>query len=569
MGRRKNYSLDAAPKRARVDTLPVSPRWRVMVGDAIYDLSPWRYHNVSGQFADRDDLLISFCTALESLARFLSPTTLQALCRSGLPRWFHYLDARVDSGQSAVRYLADIQGDTLEAYAVWLLHCPARTASGRHSYSGSRTLYSQCKSILLECINLGMCSRDCLPDNPFPDSNRAQIPHRPYSRNEMRRLLAALATDLAQIRRGEFRGAQSERLLVYILLIAAKTGRNPTPLFELRRDALQPHPLKPDTHALLMTYKRRGNNIAVQSLRRTREIESAVSIRTDIATLFQEVCLFTASLVNQAPQGMRHCLWLFERDNRGKYGGGIACLNTSNTHYAIGQFVAKHDLRGDDIDPASGEEKPFQLTFMRLRKTFASRLWHLTGGDVVRTASALGNQPPVTDTHYLSVTPEMVRRHRFVGMCLEASLRGKADDPATVNRLAEDMQISVEDVKRCLDGQYNTGVGRCSSPFYGKFAPQTGEAVCTDFLHCFRCPNQVVMESDLYRLFSFYWLLIKVRSRMERRRWHQVYGWVIREIDQVIAPRFPVHRVQQAREAAHRQPHPLWQDLARFGGHGE
>ncbi|RUT65559.1 hypothetical protein CKG00_03400 [Morganella morganii] len=216
--------------------------------------------------------------------------------------------------------------------------------------------------------------------------------------------MSALSTDLALIRRGDFQGSQSERLLVYILLIAAKTGRNPTPLFELRRDALQPHPLKPDTHALLITYKRRGNNIAVQSLRRTREIESAVSVRTDIATLFQEVLRFTSPLVNQVPAELKDCLWLFERDKRGKYGGGITCLNCSNVHYVTGRFVVKHNLRGDDIDPASGEEKPLQLTFMRLRKTFASRLWHLTGGDVVRTANALGNQPQVTDAHYLAVT---------------------------------------------------------------------------------------------------------------------------------------------------------------------
>ncbi|RUT65560.1 hypothetical protein CKG00_03405 [Morganella morganii] len=54
------------------------------------------------------------------------------------------------------------------------------------------------------------------------------------------------------------------------------------------------------------------------------------------------------------------------------------------------------------------------------------------------------------------------------------------------------------------------------------------------------------METDLYRLFSFYWLLIKLRGQLTHRRWHQTYGWVIREIDQVIAPHFPAKRVQQA-----------------------
>lgn len=569
MARRKDYSLEAAPQRAPVLLFPAREKegWIVVSGGTEHDLSRWCLHGATGQPAGRDNLVSAIRAALESMARFFSPRSILSMCRGGLPPWFQYLDHRIDTGMSQVCAITDISRDVLEEYAAWLLHRPANTKSGRHSYSGARTIYSQSKSIWLECIAAGSLSMDCIPDNPFPNSNRAAISHKPYSKNEMRRLLAALASDLISIRNGSFRCGISDRLLVYLLLIAARTGRNPTPLFELRRDALQPHPIKPESHALLTTYKRRGNNIAIQSLRNTQEIEEAATIAADVATLFYEVREQTEQYVPDAPRELRNYLWLFARDRRG--GEGVSSLNGGNSHDAIERFVARHTLKGEEIDPSTGTAIPFRLTFMRLRKTFASRMWQLTGGDLVRTANALGNQPRVTDTHYLEVTPDMVRNHRFVGKCLEADLREKTDDPATVAGLANEIGVSVDDVKRILAGKNNTGVGRCSSPLYGKFAPQTGNKACTAFLYCFRCPNQVVMESDLYRLFSFYWLLIKERNILTRNRWHKVYGWVIREIDQVISPRFPQDRVRQAREEARLNPHPMWWDRAMLGGaHG-
>lgn len=74
------------------------------------------------------------------------------------------------------------------------------------------------------------------------------------------------------------------------------------------------------------------------------------------------------------------------------------------------------------------------------------------------------------------------------------------------------------------------------------------------------------MESDLHRLFSFYWLLIKERNLLIRSRWHKLYGWVIREIDQVIAIRFPAEVVKKAREDSFQNPHPMWRDRAMLGG---
>ena len=565
MGKRKDYSLDAARKRAPNVPIPTPANWVVRVADAEYDLARWRHHFSSNAHAGRDELVEAFCDALRRMCRTLSPMSIRSICRGAVPLWFEYVDARIDSGARSIKRLSDIDRECLEEFATWLrFRQTRRTASGRHSYTGARTIYTQIKSIWLDCIAVGVLGRDCIPDNPFPNSNRAMQSPKPYSKHEMSRLLAALASDLQLIREGRFGYGQSDRLMVYILFIAARTGRNQTPLFEMRRDALQPHPIKPETHALLTTYKRRGNNISVQSLKvRSKQIEDAATISSDVAALICQVRDVTKDLAMAAPAKISNLLWLFE-SQRGK--GKILSINATNYHDIIERFVVRHGLTSDDVDPKTGKPKELQLTFMRLRKTFASRMWELTGGDLVRTAHALGNQPRVTDTHYLAVTPEMTRNHRFVGMCLEADLRGEIDNPDTIARLANEMGVALDEAQRIIQGKNNTGVGRCSSPHFGKFAPQTGERACTAFLHCFRCPNQVIMESDLHRLFSFYWLLIKERNILSRNRWHKVYGWVIREIDQVICSRFDHQIVDKVREEARMKPHPMWRDRAMLGG---
>lgn len=575
MKRRKNYEMPT--KRADGhDSLSIgNPIRPVKTGAKSFDFDRWRFVGssiadtdigaVSNIDAERSEIVFAMRDAASRLAKTLSPRSILTICRAGIPQWFAFLDDLATKGRLVLK-MTDITKDLLDGYVIWLLRKPADTETGVLSYTAARAIYSQTKSILLECVCVGILQRDCLPVNPFPGSNRSAKGHLPYSTAEMSRLMSALAKDLAGIRAGEFNGSESDTLLVYFLLIAARTGSNPAPLLELRRDALQPHPLKPDSHALMTTYKRRGNNIAVQSFRRSREIEDVATVRADVVTLFREVMALTEQHVPNVPVSSQSLLWLFRREPNGGWGDKVAPFDACMLNEATGRFTQRHALLSDEVNPRSGEPLRLSVTIMRLRKTFATRIWRLTGGDLIRASNALGNLPRMTDSHYLSVTPEMERNHKFVGLCLETRLRGTHEDPEVMLKMAGEMRVSVDEVRRVLSGEHNTGVGRCSSPFYGKFAPQTGERACTAFLHCFRCPNQVVMESDLHRLFSFYWLLIKERNLLGRNRWHKVYGWVIREIDQVISARFRADVVQSARNTARQDPHPMWRERSILGG---
>ncbi|VVE46114.1 hypothetical protein PIN31115_04396 [Pandoraea iniqua] len=575
MRRRKNYQMPQATPEIVGDLQKAVPVLPVRLGERNLDFERWRFmsggltgsdaREVVAVDAERLEIVCAMRDALSRLANTLSPQSILTIHRGSVPLWFAFLDQMARQGR-LVSKMSDITRELLEAYVSWLLRKPAETETGVLSYAAARAIYTQTKSILLECVCAGILSRDCLPVNPFPGSNRSGKGHQPYSKDEMSRLLAALSADLKAIRAGTFDEAENDTLLVYLLLIAARTGRNPAPLLELRRDALQPHPLRPDSHALLTTYKRRGNNIAVQSFRHSREIEDVATVPTDVVTLFHEVLALTERHVANVASASQVLLWLCGRQPNGGWGAKVAPIGASMLKDLIDRFVGRHGLLSDEVNPRSGETLPLRVTIMRLRKTFATRIWRLSGGDLIRASTALGNQPRMTDSHYLAVTPEMERNHKFVGLCLETQVRGANEDGEAIARLADEMRVSVDEVRRILSGEHNTGVGRCSSPFYGKFAPRTGERVCTSFLHCFRCPNQVVMESDLHRLFSFYWLLIKERNLLGRNRWHKVYGWVIREIDRAISARFPIEVVLKARTSAQSDPHPMWRERSILGG---
>ncbi len=582
MARRKDYALSPD----KVVEFPVEPDipWQMTFSNNgrhltfdfrrwLYPGRPWLSESTPQDklvAIPREEIVVAMRNAIWRLKETLTKQTVAERCAKGVASWFSFLDSLYEQGESIVS-LEQINTELIERYIQWLRSRPAETETGRLSYAGVSAVYTATKSVLVECANAGVLSYDIFPKHCFPNVNRTCKGFKAYSKDEMSRLLMALYADLQEIRRGDFRGIESDKLTVYLLLIAARTGRNPTPLLEMGRDALKPHPLNPKARSLLVVYKRRGNKVSVQGFKRSVgksiDVEGVATARADVASLFREVLEMTSAYVPLVPAGQRNRLWLHrvESDNP-KYKGSVCPLNTDTLHDAVQRLIQRRNLGADATDPGTGKALPLHVTIMRFRKTFAARMWQLTGGDLVKTALALGNKPQVTDTHYLEVTPVMEHQHKFAGHCLEAILRGTEHDGDTLNRIAADMKVTVEEVERVLNGKNNTGVGRCTSPYYGMFAPKDGTRACTKFLYCFQCPNQVIMQSDLYRLFSFYWLVIKERNLMDRKRWKRVYGWVIREVDGTIATRFDPTAVREAREQARISPHPMWRDRALLGG---
>jgi len=369
-----------------------------------------------------------------------------------------------------------------------------------------------------------------------------------------------LLDQIRELRAGRLALPPKEVLTIYLLVIAARSGRNPSPLMDARRDALLPHPVKPHSIMMLQLFKNRGNATSIQAFRYSDTVEDVISVPMDVVTLFHEIDKMTAPLVREVPTEMNDRLWLY-RISRGKDAGTVRVLD--RYYDSTNAIVARHGLT--DIDG-----KPLKLNISRLRTTFTMRMWQLTGGDLFRTAKLAGNVPAVTDRHYLAPTPEMEANHRRFGLVMHADLSGALDNHNALAALSLEVGVPPEQLVNIASGKNNTGVGRCRDPLHGAMAPGDGN-LCERWLACFRCPDQLVMESDMYRLYSFYYLLLKERFFLQQERWEEIYGPIIHIIDnEIVKPNvrtlqnpkgcFDPLRVKRMREQAEHDPHPMWRN---------
>jgi len=495
--------------------------------------------------------------------------TKNAYCKCGVTTWFEYLDCCDAAGQP-VYELTDISQEVIRGYIRWLRDSKeSDTATGRLGYTTASTYYQQTKSILKYLSHQRALPEGLFPRNAFPNNLRAIVGHKPYSKKVMTLLLGVLYKDIQGLRESTLKISDIQVLTVYLIVIAARTGRNPTPLVELTRDAVKEHPIRPDRLGLLVTYKRRSNKTSMQAFETSKLIEDMVSIPMDALTLYKEVISLTDSLVAEMPPGLKNRLWLYRQTGSGRGAKDLVDVLTQHKYFmAARNIIKRHDLRDED-------GKPLQLNISRLRKTFAQRMWQLTGGDVVALAEQLGNTPTVAGQSYVTVTPEMEANFRRLGYIMHADWAGKLDDLAFLAELSRETGISVEQLKNIAVGNNNTGVGRCTDPLRGEKAPDDGTH-CIRWLECFHCQNQLVMESDLYRLFSFYYLLLKERNFVSRPHWDELYGNIIQIIDhEIIGPNlrtkenpkgcFDPYRVEKYRAEAEARSHPMWRDRTILG----
>ena len=532
----------------------------ICVGTRVFDFAQWASVPEAIEPATRLLLSRQLHEAVQEIqSSGVSQATVMNLCASGMRYWFKYLDAESGKGR-VIGCLADIVPRTVERYTEWLKQQPAR-GKGTISITSARAIYNATKTVLMNRVRAGQLGIGVFPQIPFPNADRAYVGHQAFTQGEIERLLIALLKDLDMIRSGNLpSGSEAAAMTVYLLLIAARSGRNLTPLLEMSRDAITDHPLKPDM-GVLQLYKRRGFKIHRQAFRYHNTDDESASVPSDVVTLYREALARSFPLLDLAPKTMHDRVWLY----RAKGNRGVKTLNASNIDQQATALVARHQIFGDRR-ASNGLPELLKVNVSRLRKTFATRIWQLTNGNLFKTAQLLGNSTRMTDSHYLAVTPEMERNHKFVGRILEGVMTGQVNEQSFRDDLSARLSIEPEKVDLLLSGALNTGVARCSDPINCRFAPRNGTTNCQRFLHCFRCPNQVVIESDLYSLFSFYWLLIKERGLLGKSRWNSVYAWVIRVIDNDITPLFDPVVVEREKHRALATPHPMWRDRTLLGG---
>ncbi|SDY97341.1 hypothetical protein SAMN05518854_103117 [Variovorax sp. YR266] len=459
-------------------------------------------------------------------------STVVAYCVSGLRQFLDYLVLRSTAARQPLS-LAAITRDTVDGYLGFLRDKGYTTPT-------QQTCYNLTKSVLvalgrrgvLELVNSG--DDRTFPMNPFPGSHHHTLGETPLSREQRKAFTVAVKTAVMPL--FTLDAEPSSTLLAHALLVVAlHTGRNTTPLLEMPVDCLRAHPK--DDIEFLVLYKRRGHTTTKVALRSNstvdRVVESTPTLRPTVVRLIRRVIELTATVREEAPAEIRERVWLF-RSRAGDRIGQISTLSNNVLGDAVSMLVREYRL-------TDSEGKPMRINVSRLRKTFTNRVNEILDGDTATTAIAAGNTPSVTARHYLRPSEEARRNWQFMGTCLVKEL-----------------------LANTLGATARTPVGRCSDNRNGDYAPKRHDAVCESFLNCLRCRNYVVTGDDLWRLYSFYWRVLREQPRMEKRRWERLFSHIPRLIERdvieagIARKLFKRAQVAAARERARHDPHPFW-----------
>lgn len=398
--------------------------------------------------------------------------------------------------------------------------------------STPKNYYASFKSLIMLLSDYGFIkteTAELFPPNPFPCNAQSTKDADPLSMGEMQRLLRALKSDLVAIHKGTFLGNGAEVMSVMLLIIAARSGINTTPLLEMARDALSHHPFVP-TLRLITTVKRRGKGAQIKTIRQTNLLDEYSAIPLDGVAVLNKALEISRPLLALASEEIRSYVWLYRSGQRGGENKVVAL--TAGALYMSTKNICKRNELLDD------QGAHLNVTLSRLRKTMESRLWKLSGGDLLEVSSVMEHSVRVADNHYLKINDEIkVEGATFVGEAFPNKLRGINITP--------------------------TPLGGCKDSQYGSRAPKDGVNHCSEFIHCLGCPSYAIVGAieDLHRLFSYQQFL---RLEVEYFLTYEWDAWRKRQLDYIqlidvfTSRSFDGALVSQAKAKAELDPHPFW-----------
>ena len=513
------------PPRHTVVTFPT-----ISSGCDRFDFREW--------YGVRIDQIVYACH--KQIDRFLdgqdsevSQVTVQTYCVRGLRTFFSYLTVLAVAMDRDLM-LEDIDRQVIDGYLGFLRDAGTATSSQKSTYYALKAvLRALCNRGLIQEIRSGDSAT--FPRNPFPGVHNKHKGASPMSKAERTAFSKAVKEAVMPI----FSDAvePTSELLAYALLtIALHTGRNTWPLLEMKSDCLRTHP-KAGT-AFLVLYKRRGHSTSKAAIKTEhRVVESMPTVRPTIAALVRRVIELSDRLRNEVPDAFKDRVWLYRMRTVSRgigHVGAVRVLTEETLSRSIGLLVKRFNLVGAD-------GKPMHINVSRLRKTFVNRIYEILDGDVVSTAVAAGDTVNVTMVNYLRPSEDSQRNWMFMGAALVQEL-----------------------LTNTLGATERTPIGQCSDTRNGDYAPKKDGAVCMSFLNCLRCRNYVVTGDDLYRLFSFYWRVLRERARIAPARWKRQFSHIVRLIERDVIANgitqgvFVESVVERERERARVDPHPFW-----------
>jgi len=446
---------------------------------------------------------------------------------SGFSYFAKYLELLSYSNSKSLR-LEDITPEFIEQYLLYL-------RGGELSFGSQKARYSHLKSLLTRMKEKGYwatngdinLNREFFPENPFPNSNKRLNGERSLTSYEKRQLVVALKQAIKPIynKTEPFNGYE---LTICLLAVAIQTGINTSPLLKMTTDVLSDHPLK-DNRKLLTVFKNRGKAIQLHNLRKTESVEVVQSVKLDVAYLIEKIIKNNTKLRNLIDTNL---VFIYRKigGGLGTKAGCITSLTDTSLYRNIAKFIKKYNLKDED-------GRAMKLNLSRIRKTFINGMYELSGESLLVAAQQAKHSGTGTLDHYLQAP-----RQSKLNLGLMGEIR----------------------VKELTSPEPSNPVAHCKDPLNGDRAPKNG-TFCNDFLGCFRCKSFVITGDDLYKLFSFYWAIIRNRDEFGRKDWKRHLRNVLRIVDEEVVPEFArlgrLQHVEAEKERARANPHPYWQNL--------
>lgn len=464
----------------------------------------------------------------------VSRATILTYCSNGLKTFLNYLQV-LSAARRRELTLQQIDRTVIDGYLGFLRDMGIKTTAQKSNYGATKAvLVALCRRGLIVEVLAG--DQATFPSNPFPGVHRKVKGERPLPLRERMAFSIAVKTAVMPIFSDDVEPT-SELLSYALFIIALHTGRNTWPLLEMRTDCLRAHP-KGSTYFLVL-YKRRGHaesRVAIRS-EQAGDIEAMPTVRPTVAALIRRVIHLSDRLRLEAPPHLKDAVWLYRMRSpswgRGTI-GEVRELNLDMLSRSAGLLAKRYKLVDADGNPT-------RINVSRLRKTFVNRVYEILEGDVAATAVAAGNTIKVATESYLRPGENAQKNWQFMGRAMVEEL-----------------------LTNKIGATERTPVGRCSDTRHGEYAPKRDGSVCMSFFNCLRCRNYVVTGDDLYKVFSFYWRLLRERARMAPTRWKRQFAHVVRLIERDVAEAgvaqgvFKQAEVDSARERARRDPHPFW-----------
>lgn len=305
---------------------------------------------------------------------------------------------------------------------------------------------------------------------------------------------------------------RSESLLPYYIAILIHTAGNPVPIAELECDCLHALPLLDGRRALVWCKRRTAH---VQ--RRTFSDDAPF----EPPSLVRDIIAWSARIRPMAPVELRDRLFLFK--DKGE--SAVTALTASSIEYAVKRFCARHSLP--------------RFNVAAIRPSVLSS-YYRSGGDIW-AVRAVANHAHISTTIRYVDSPEVSAMHRKTIATLQAAFLGHVIKPASLSNTVQVTRVKDNDSLQYTAAEAVSFFGfGCSDPLAG-VAPGTrrGE-LCTNFMGCFTCPNAIISPDpvSIARLLQARNHLREAAAALHPARWSVVYAPQLRVLEEDILTRF-------------------------------